>query len=111
FSAFRLAFAIAPGTPGIGKVTTGLPSSIATFVFSPPAAAALDAPCGLLHRRISRSLRAARLGDGVPRPGTSPAPTMSSSHANAPLTTSIALLDWLFGRSHIYLTHILETWY
>ena len=50
-----VADATAPATPGTGYVTTAFPLSCDTIVLSPPAAAALGAPCGLAQRRISRS--------------------------------------------------------
>src|SRR5580700_5401016 len=110
---FKVAVAMAPGTPGIGYVTTALPFShtrevspaLSTpslrsvpglaprlapscAVRSAPAIAALGAPWGLAHRRISRSSTAPGIGVAFPFPGTISAPAMSSFQAYCPLTTS-----------------------
>src|SRR5215510_1645276 len=86
--------AVAVGTPGIGYVNTGLLPVHATDVLpivitsaasfcglgvidggsDVPANAALNAPCGPDHRRITRSSTAAAIGVALPWPGTSSAP-------------------------------------
>src|SRR3984957_5955417 len=118
----RKAVAIALGTPGIGNDTTGLPFSHETEVFPAletsagtncglaaisggslvPAIAALNAPCGLAHRRIIRSSTAAGIGVALPLPGTSSAPGMSSFQAYAPLRTSTLEHDCPLGRVPVY---------
>src|SRR5215475_8817885 len=80
--ASSVAVAVALGTPGIGNVNTGLLPSHATDVLPTvmtsagsrcglgvigggsevPANAALNAPCGLAHRRIIRSSTVAGIG-------------------------------------------------
>src|SRR5271156_5882273 len=92
--ASSVAVAVAVGTPGIGNVTTGLLPSHATEVFPAmetaagsrcgrgaisggsliPAIAALNAPCGLAHRRIIRSSTVAGRGGALPFPGARSAP-------------------------------------
>ena len=79
---------VAPGTPGIGKVTTGLPAAshdtdvLPTFVtpsamtvpglapsvqvFMVPASADFGAPCGLAQMRMSRSCTAAGIAATLP---------------------------------------------
>src|SRR6476660_8710888 len=100
--ASSVAVAVALGTPGIGNVNTGLLLSHATDVLpavmtsagtsvpglgailgalSVPANAALNAPCGLAHRRIIRSSTVAGIGVALPLPATSSAPGMSSFQA------------------------------
>src|SRR3954467_8794795 len=111
------AVAVAPGTPGIGNVKTGLVPSHLTDVLPMvitsaakrcgrgvmgggsvvPANAALKAPCGPAHRRIIRSSTVAGIGVALPLPGTSSAPWMSSFQAYAPLTTSIVEQLWPLG--------------
>src|SRR5215469_10758146 len=87
YFASRVALAVAPRTPGIGKVTTGLPFSHETEVWPTfarpsankvpglapnhqvsvvPASAALAAPWGLAHSRISRSCTASGIGVVLP---------------------------------------------
>src|SRR5688572_31199942 len=87
--ASSVAVAVAPGTPGIGNVTTGLPPSHTTDVLPAvatsagtcvpgrteksggswiPASADLSAPCGPAHRRIIRSRVAAAMGVAFPLP-------------------------------------------
>src|SRR4029453_5057520 len=87
YFASRVAVAVAPGTPGIGNVTTGLPDSHETDVWptlatpsatrvpglapnqnvsAVPATAALGAPCGLAHRRMSRSCTVPGIGVAFP---------------------------------------------
>src|SRR5438552_18237564 len=104
-----VAVAVAPGTPGIGNVTTGLPDAHETDVwptfarpsakrvpgFAPnqnvsvvPATAALGAPCGLAHRRMSRSCTVPGIGVVFPFVGPISAPGVLSSQAYTPLTTS-----------------------
>src|SRR5579871_2343293 len=122
YLSLSVALAIALGTPGIGNVTTGLPPSHATEVFPTlatsagtrcgrgaisggslvPAIAALNAPCGLAHRRIIRSSTVAGIGVALPLPGTSSAPGMSSFQVYAPLRTSTLEQDWPFARVPVY---------
>src|SRR5687767_11583696 len=108
--ASSVAVPVAPGTPGIGNVTTGFPASHVTDVLPAvatsagtwvpglteksggswiPAIADLRAPCGPAHRRIIRSLVAAAMGVALPLPLISSAPGISSFQAYAPLRTSI----------------------
>ena len=110
YFASRVAVAVAPGTPGIANVTTGLPAShdtdvVPTFatpsgnsvpglaprwnVSVVPASAALAAPCGLAQMRISRSCTAAAIGVAFPLVGPISAPGVSSFQAYSPLTTSM----------------------
>jgi hypothetical protein len=110
YFASSVAVPVAPGTPGIGNVTTGLPDSHETDVcptfarpsaksvpgLAPsqkvsvvPARAALAAPWGLAQRRMSRSCTAAGIADVVPFVGPMPAPGVSSFQAYSPLTTSM----------------------
>src|SRR3979490_175462 len=109
--------AVAVGTPGIGNVKTGLLPTHATDVLPTvitsagsfcglgvieggsevPANAALNAPCGLAHRRIIRSSTVAGIGVALPWPATSSAPGMSSFHAYAPLRTSTLEQLWPVG--------------
>src|SRR5687767_6443301 len=117
--ASRVAVAVAPGTPGIGKDTTGLPPSHTTDVFPAvatsagtwvpgltaksggswiPASADLSAACGPAHKRIIRSRVAAAIGVALPLPLISSAPGISSFHAYAPLRTSIVEQLWPLGR-------------
>src|SRR5580765_2836089 len=104
----RVVVAVAVGTPGIGYVSTGLLPCQVTDVFpivvtsaasfcgrgvidggsDVPANAALNAPCGPDHRRITRSSTVAGIGVALPLPGMSSAPRMSSFQAYAPLSTS-----------------------
>src|SRR5262245_58399430 len=123
YFASSVAVAVAPGTPGIGNVTTGLPASHATDVlpaivapscssvagFAPhsdlsftPRIAALGAPCGLAHKRINRSCKAAGIGVALPLAGTISAPGMSSFHAYCPLTTSTFEYAWPLARVQVY---------
>src|SRR5256885_9201360 len=106
----RVAVGVAPGTPGIGNVTTGLPASHDTDVWPAfarplsksvpgltpnqnvsvvPATAALGAPCGLAHMRMSRSCTATGIGVAFPFVGPISAPGVSSFQAYSPLTTSV----------------------
>src|SRR6185295_11370574 len=116
--ALSVAVPVALGTPGIGNVTTGLLPSHTTEVFPADATsagtrcgrgaisggslvaniAALNAPCGLAHRRIIRSSTVAGIGVALPLPATSSAPAMSSFHVYAPLRTSIVEQLWPLGR-------------
>src|SRR6516165_8029046 len=116
--ASSVAVAVAVGTPGIGNVTLGLLPSHATEVFPAietsagtrcglgaisggslvPAIAALNAPCGLAHRRIIRSSTVAGIGVALPLPATSSAPGMSSSQVYAPQSTSTLEQAWPLGR-------------
>src|SRR5579862_669954 len=120
--ASSVAVAVALGTPGIGNVRTGLPFSHETEVFPAfetsagtrcgrgaisggslvPAIAALNAPCGLAHRRIIRSSTVAGIAVALPLPGTSSAPGMSSFQAYAPLRTSTFEQAWPLGRVPVY---------
>ena len=131
-----VAVAIAPGTPGIGKVKIAFsPCHVMVVVDFAPAAiwrsnstagfwpndsdggrptaaamAAFGAPCGLAHRRISRSSRVAGFGVALPLPGTSSAPGMSSSHAYSPFTTSTFLYVWPLARLHSICVRQPGTW-
>src|SRR5262249_58779572 len=117
--ASSVAVAVALGTPGIGNVKTGLLPVHATDVLpivmasaasrcglgviggasgEVPANAALNAPCGLAHRRIIRSSTVAGIGVALPLPAMSSAPGMSSFQAYAPLRTSTLEQLWPFGR-------------
>src|SRR5204863_8760671 len=117
-----VAVALALGTPGIGNVSTGLLHSHATEVFPTvitsagkrcglgviggasevPANAALNAPCGLAHKRLIRSSTVAGIGVALPLPATSSAPGMSSFQAYAPLRTSTLEHAWPLGRVPVY---------
>src|SRR5262252_1468576 len=123
WSAVSVATAVAPGTPGIGNVTTALPAAsnvtdvLPTFavpsgtttpglppsvhVSIVPASAAFGAPCGLAHRRINRSWTAAGIGVTLPFVPAISAPGVSSSHAYCQLTTSILDNAWPFARVHV----------
>src|SRR6187455_1461717 len=117
--ASRVAVPVAPGTPGIGNVTTGFVPSHVTDVLPAvmtsagtsvpglteksggswiPASADLSAPCGPAHKRIIRALVAAAIGVALPFPLISSAPGMSSSQAYAPLRTSMLEQLWPLGR-------------
>src|SRR5580700_9166742 len=120
--ASRVAVAVALGTPGIGNDRTGLPFSQETEVFPAvetsagtrcglgaisggslvPAIAALNAPCGLAHRRIIRSSTVAGIAVALPLPATSSAPGISSFQAYAPLRTSTLEHGWPLGRVPVY---------
>src|SRR6266699_6046210 len=123
YFASRVAVAVAPGTPGIGNATTGFPFSHDTDVwptfatpsakrvpgFAPsqnvslvPATAALGAPCGLAHRRMSRSCTVPGIGVAFPFLGPISAPGVSSSQAYSPLTTSMFEYVCPFGRVQAY---------
>src|SRR5712671_6512339 len=99
YFASSVAVAVAPGTPGMGNVTTAFPDSHDTDVwptfarpsansvpgFAPsqnvsevPATAALGAPCGLAQKRTSRSCTAAGIGVTFPFVGPISAPGVSS---------------------------------
>src|SRR6202142_4268705 len=125
-----VAVAIALGTPGIGNGKPGLPFSHETEVFPAfetsagtscglaaisggslvPAIAALNAPCGLAHRRIIRSSTVAGLGVALPLPGTSSAPGMSSFQAYAPLRTSTLEQLWPLGRVPVICIRSPDVW-
>src|SRR5262245_25777431 len=101
--ASSVAVAVAPGTPGIGKVTTGLPAAshdtdvLPAFItpsgttvagLAPsvhasmvPASADLGAPCGLAQRRMSLSCPAAAIAATLPFVPAISAPGVSSFHA------------------------------
>src|SRR4051812_24361095 len=102
YFASRVAFAVAPGTEGIGNVTTGFPPSHTTDVWPTlsrpsgnsvpglapnqnvsvvPANAALAAPWGPAQMRTSRSSTAAGIGVALPFAGPISAPTLSSFQA------------------------------
>src|SRR5215211_9439646 len=110
YFASSVAVPVAPATPGIGKVTTGLPASHATDVLpnfmtpsatrvpglapsqnvsDNPATAAFGAPCGLAQIRISRSCTAAGIAAVLPFVPAISAPGVSSFHAYCQLTTSV----------------------
>ena len=107
---FRVAVAVAPGTPGTGNVTTGWPFShdkdVLPTLSTPsaksvpglapshqvsvvPAIAALGAPWGLAQIRISRSSSLAGIGMVLPFIPPISAPGKSSFQAYSPLTTSM----------------------
>src|SRR5436190_18286966 len=123
YFASRVAVAVAPGTPGIGNVTTALPASHDTEVsrtfatpsannvpgLAPncqvsvvPASAAFAAPCGLAQIRISRSCTVAGIGVVFPLVAPISAPTVSSFQAYSPLTTSMFDNFCPFGRVQEY---------
>src|SRR4029453_7336493 len=123
YFASSVAVAVAPGTPGIGNVTTGLPPSHDTEVwptlaapsakrvpgFAPnqnvsvvPASAALAAPWGLAQMRTSRSCTVAGIGVTFPFVGPISAPGVSSFQAYSPLTTSMFEYGWPFDRVQAY---------
>src|SRR5262244_205795 len=128
--ASSVAVAVALGTPGIGNVNTGLLPSHATDVLPTvitsagircglgvmgggsevPANAALNAPCGLAHRRIIRSSTVAGIGVALPLPGTSSAPGMSSFQVYAPLRTSIVEQLWPLGRVPVIWIRSPDVW-
>src|SRR6185295_19499326 len=110
YFASSVAFPLAPGTPGIGNVTTGLAPSHDTDVWPTfaapsanrvpglapnqnvsvvPASAALAAPWGLAQMRMSRSCTVAGIGVVFPFVGPISAPGVSSFQAYRPLTTSM----------------------
>src|SRR5689334_11597557 len=109
YLASSVAVAVAPATPGIGNVRTGLPACHDTDVWPTlstpsansvpglapnqnlsvvPASAAFGAPCGLAQMRMSRSCTAVGIGVALPLVPPISAPTTSSFHAYRPLTTS-----------------------
>src|SRR5215510_12735056 len=110
WSALSVATPVAPGTPGIGNVTTALPAAshdtdvLPTFVTPSetttpglppsvqvsmvPASADLGAPCGLAQMRMSRSCTAAGIAATLPFVPAISAPGVSSFHAYCQLTTS-----------------------
>src|SRR6267154_694218 len=123
YLASRVAVAVAPGTPGIGNVTTGLPASHdtevrATFatpsakrvpglapnqnVSVVPAIAALGAPWGPAHMRMSRSCTLPGIGVAFPFVGPISAPGVSSFQPYSPLTTSMFEYVCPFGRVQAY---------
>src|SRR5476649_796091 len=128
--ASSVAVAVAVGTPGIGNVSTGLLPTHATDVLpivatsaasfcglgvivggsDVPANAALNAPCGLAHRRIIRSSTVAGIGVALPLPATSSAPGVSSFQAYAPLTTSTLEQLWPFGRVPVIWIRSPDAW-
>src|SRR5687768_5311499 len=103
YFASSVAVPVAPATPGIGNVKTGLPVAsndrvvLPTFiapsaitelglapsvqVFIVPATAAFAAPCGLGRRRISRSSTVAGMGTALPLVPPISAPVRSAVHA------------------------------
>src|ERR1700722_9876528 len=122
YLSFRVAVAMAPGTPGMGYVTTGLPLShdkeVSPALLTPSlssvpglapgvafgrlAIAALGAPWGLAHRRMSRSSTAPGIGIAFPFPGMISAPAMSSFQAYCPLTTSTVEYVCPLDRVQVY---------
>src|SRR5271170_6915265 len=105
-----VAVAVAPGTPGSGNVSTGLPFShdkdVLPAVATPsakrvpglapnqnvsvvPATAALGAPWGLAQNRTSRSSTVPGSGTVFPFVPSICAPGVSSFQAYNPLTTSM----------------------
>src|SRR5262245_104345 len=123
YFASSVATPAAPGTPGIGKVTVGLPAAsndtavLPTFVgpsvstvpgLAPsvqvsmvPASADFAAPCGLPQMRIKRSCTAAGTAATLPLVPAISAPAVSSFHAYCHLTTSMLEMVCLFGRVHV----------
>src|SRR5215470_7175963 len=128
--ASSVAVAVALGTPGIGNVTTGLLPSHATDVLPTvmtsagtrcglgvigggsevPANAALNAPCGLAHKRIIRSSTVAGIGVAFPLPATSSAPGISSFQAYALLRTSTLEQLWPLGRVPVIRIRSPDVW-
>src|SRR5688572_26425376 len=124
YFASSVAVPVAPATPGIGKVTTGLPVASHDTVVLPafitpsaitrpglapsvqvsmvPASAAFGAPCGLAQRRISRSCTVAGIAATLPLVPPISAPGVSSFHAYCQLTTSTFEYVCLVGRVHVY---------
>src|SRR5262245_43706777 len=124
YFASSVAVPVAPGTPGIGKVTTGLPAAshdtdvLPTFVapsastvpgLAPsiqvsmvPANADFGAPCGLAQMRISRSCTAAGIATALPLVPAISAPGVSSFHAYCQLTTSMFDTVCLLARVQVY---------
>ena len=123
YFASSVATAVAPGTPGTGNVTTGLPEShdtdvLRTFAAPPsnsvpgfaprknvsvvPISAAFGAPCGLAQMRISRSCTAAGIGVAFPFVGPISAPARVFVPAYSPLTTSMFETAWPFARVQAY---------
>src|ERR1700730_16003182 len=125
-----VAVAGALGSAGIGNVNTGLLPSHATEVFPTvirsagkrcglgvigggsevPANAALNAPCGLAHKRIIRSSTVAGIGVALPLPATSSAPGMSSFEGYAPLRTSTLEQLWPLGRVPVICIRSPDVW-
>ena len=65
----------------------GLAPNVQVFIV--PASADFGAPCGLAHRRISRSWTAAGIAATLPFVPAISAPGVSSFHAYCQLTTSM----------------------
>src|SRR6266699_351941 len=120
YFASSVAVAVAPATPGIGNVTTGLPPSHDTDVWPAfatpsakrvpglapnqnvsvvPATAAFAAPWGLAQIRTSRSCTAPGIGMAFPFVGPICATGVSSFQAYSPLTTSMFENVSPFGRA------------
>src|SRR4029077_15085223 len=124
YFASSVATPVAPGTPGIGNVTTGFPAAshdtdvLPTFaapsastvpgfapsvqVFMDPANADFGAPCGLAQMRMSRSCTAAGIGATLPFVPAISAPGVSSFHAYCQLTPSMFETVCLLGRVQVY---------
>src|SRR5437870_2010464 len=122
YFASSVAVPVAPGTPGIGNVTTGLPPCHATDVLpifvtpsatsvaglapsqnvsDNPATAAFGAPCGLAQMRIRRSCTVAGIAAVLPFVPAISAPGVSSFQAWNPLTTSMLEDAGLFARVQV----------
>ena len=128
-----LATAVAPSTPGIGNVTTGVLPSQVTDVLPIFEVAFLEQPAGIAEhfQRVDSgarqgcfgcALRAgpetnqalidlSRIGLAVPSPGTRPAPGLSSSQAYLPLTTSMLEYVRPFGSVHSICVRLPANWY
>src|SRR6186997_1519054 len=124
YFASSVAVPVAPGTPGIGKVTTGLPAAShdtdvlpafmtpsatsvpglapSVHVSMVPASADLAAPCGLAQMRMRRSCTVAGIAVVLPFVPAISAPGVSSFHAYCQLTTSMFEYVCLFGRVQVY---------
>src|SRR5688572_2001338 len=124
YFASSVAVPVAPATPGIGNVKTGLPAAsneravLPAFItpsgitvpgLAPslhasmvPASADLAAPCGLAQMRINRSCTAAGIGVTLPFVSAISAPGVSSFHAYCQLTTSMFETACLLGRVQVY---------
>src|SRR5262249_5359711 len=123
YFASSVAVPVAPGTPGIGNVTTAFPVSHDTEVSRTfatpsannvpgvvpshqvsvvPASAAFAAPCGLAQMRMSRSWTAAGIGVAFPLVGPISAPTVPPVQGEHPLATSTFDHFCPFGRVQEY---------
>src|SRR5262249_38470508 len=124
YFASSVAVPAAPGKPGIGKGTTGLPPAspntpgFPAFLPPPrtlvaavgphitgamvPGSADLGGACGLAQMRMSRSCTAAGIAATLPFVPAISAPGVSSFHADCQLTTSMFEYVCLFARVQVY---------